>query len=201
MQHDGACVEYALTATDPKGVVQTGTLRISSVGKAEREGQPFRGVEVSKSWREGPTVRHQVRKLLIAEQAFAAGQSLPDHVTASFERTDPGGAVTPLSGRRLREFLNLGLEGRDLTLREVRAREEVRTGLGTLVTRHVAAKGRCGARSLEYHGWLTGEVSTGWARMEVREPDGEGRPRLLFTATVVRHGTGAVSEVDALRGR
>ena len=53
----------------------------------------------------------------------------------------------------------------------------------------------------EYEGWLTADVPFGCARFEVREGEGDGSSKTVFTATAVRRGKGAKSEVNEAKAK
>jgi hypothetical protein len=198
---DGSLVEYAWTATDAKDQKTTGGFRISSVGGARVKGEAHRWLEIRKEVRQGDQTKVQVRKLLLAEKGLANGQPFSEGVVAVFDRTGAGGPVTKLSPASARDFLALGLRGDGVALKTVAEREKVETKLGTFLTRHLAARGESGGRTLEYHVWLSAEVPFGWAKVEVKEVKENAAPRTIFTAAAVRKGEGATSEVDESRAR
>jgi hypothetical protein len=196
---DGTWVDYdwESSASGAGGSGQAGTLRISSVGTTTVQGRAHRWVEITKEVRtgngQGNRVKRQSRRLLVDEQALAAGRPL----TEAVERVDDtasDGSITHLSRDRLRVFTGLGIQGVREELREVSTPEEVSTALGRFRTRHVTAKGSTAGRVLEYHGWLSPDVPFGWARMEIRRPAGPGPSWLVFRATAARNGRAATSE-------
>jgi hypothetical protein len=197
---DGTWVEYDWTATDPMGKEVKGTLRLSAVGGKVIDGTACRWVEIRKEYREGSQTKREYRKLLVAEKAFAAAPTLRDHVRAVIGQ-DGSAAPLTFSASRARNFVNMGFDAADASLKEVRAREKVSTPLGRYDARHVAAQSRSGERVREYDGWLTADVPFGCARFEVREGSGDGPRKTVFTATAARSGKGAKSEVDEARAR
>jgi hypothetical protein len=112
---------------------------------------------------------------------------LDEAVARGYDQASDGREV-PLSNDRLRAFTGLGIQGSQEALREVATGEEVRTSLGTFRTRHVTAIGSTAGRILEYHGWLSPDLPFGWARMEIRQPNGDGPPQTVFRATASRTG-------------
>jgi hypothetical protein len=198
---DGTWVEYEWKAEGPDGKALAGTLRISSVGRKEVYGGAHRWVELTKESRDGDAVRSRSRKLLIAEKALRDGWALDKSVQTVFEREGRDGVVTRLSSKRTGEFLGMGFDASDAALKEVRAEEKVETALGTFVTRHVSARTEASNRTLEYHGWLTTKVPYGWAKCEVHERVGVGRPHLVFSAVAARSGRDAKSIVDETKAK
>jgi hypothetical protein len=197
---DGTWVEYGWKATGPENQEQTGTLRISSVGRKDVQGVSHRWIEIKKEVRRGEEMRRQFRKLLVAEKAFTESQSLRGNVAEAFAQDEPGGPVSRLGAQRLDDFLDLGIEGAGTVLKEVRE-EEVETKLGKFPSRYVTARGKSGERVLEYHGWLSREVPFGWVKFEIREATGQGVSRTIFTAGATRSGRDATSEVDEAKAR
>jgi hypothetical protein len=191
---DGTWVEYEWKQGTPENKEERGTLRISSVGAKEVKGARCRWVEIKVEIRAGEETKWQRRKLLVAEKAFADGKPLADCLLECFHQDDGNRAVVRLSGKRLDEFLGLGLGGA-ATLREVQAKEEVASKLGKYAARHVSATGKAGEVTREYHAWVTKEVPFGIARVEVRAKGGSG-PERAFTAVATQNGRDAKSEVD-----
>jgi hypothetical protein len=95
----------------------------------------------------------------------------------------------------------MGLAAPDAELKEAEARAKVTTPLGRYEARRVTARSKSGERVREYGGWLTADVPFGCARFEVREGQGDGRLRTIFTATAARSGKGAKAEVDETKAR
>jgi hypothetical protein len=193
---DGTWVEYQWKAQGPDGSALTGTLRISSVGRKEINGGAHRWVEITRDWKEDGKARSRSRKLLVSEKALPDGWHWRESVQTVFAMEGRDGVVTQLSPKRTGEFLGMGFDATDVALKEVRPEEKVETALGKFVTRHVTARTDDERRTLEYHGWLTTEVPYGWAKCEVHERVGAGRPRLVFSAAAVRSGRDARSVVD-----
>ena len=197
---DGTWVEFDWTATDHDGKEVKGTLRLSSVGGKVIDGTACRWVEIRKEHREGDETKREYRKLLIAEKAFAAAPTLRDHVRTVIGQ-DGSAAPLTFSASRTRDFLNMGLAAPDAELKEAEARAKVTTPLGRYEARRVTARSKSGERVREYGGWLTADVPFGCARFEVREGQGDGRLRTIFTATAARSGKGAKAEVDETKAR
>jgi hypothetical protein len=162
-------------------------------------GRAHRWVEITRETRNESRVERRTRKLLVDEAALALGHPLFECVDRAFEKADDGGVIV-LTRDRLRTFTGLGIKGPQEELRRV-SDEEVTTPLGVFRTRHVTSRGSTAGRVLKYHGWLSPDVPFGWARMEIREPAGEGPPRLVFRATACRTGRPARSEMDESRAR
>jgi hypothetical protein len=192
---DGTWVEYDWEEVKPGGIAQTGTLRLSSVGATTVTGIAHRWVEIIRETRRAGKVERRSRKLLVDEQAFAAGRPLYEAVVRGYDKARDG-SVIPMSRDRLRVFTRLGIQGAEEALRQVSTGEAVQTPLGMFRTRHVAARGSTAGRVLEYDGWLSPDLPFGWARMEIREPAGTGPPRLVFRASASRTGQSARAEVD-----
>jgi hypothetical protein len=195
---DGTWVEFEwrLTTADKE---EKGTLRINSVGGKEVGGNRYRWVEIKTETRAGDKKQSQHRKLLVAENAFRAGQPLAECVSECYHQDGASRTVTRLSGRRLHDFLSLGL-GEGVSFREVQAKEEVVTKLGKYLARHVSATGLVGEVSREYHAWLTSEVPFGIAKLTVHEKGSKGAER-AFAAVATQSGRGAKSEVDESRAQ
>jgi hypothetical protein len=196
---DGTWVEFAWTFAPKKDITRRGVLRISCVGEREIRGVPCRWVELKRTTKEVGRTQTRIRKLLVAERAFQSGQQLEDNVFLAFARDEAESPVRKLSARHLADVLHLGIEGPDSGFAAQPVEEKLDTRLSQLVVRHVTARGQRGERRLEYHGWLTRDVPFGWARMELREQTGAAAPRVIYTATVVRRGQDATSEVDESR--
>ncbi len=191
---DGTWVEYdwKLMGLDKKE--QTGVLRISSVGTRDIMGVPHRWVEIKLESRQGEKTR-RLRKLLVAEDVFAKGQSLSGSVVLGFDQGSAGDAVARLSVKRLSDFFGMGISGPNTDLKESQDKEEVKTALGKFVARHVSAGGDGAGRAFAYHGWLTQDVPFGWVKFEIHERPGDAT-RIVFTAIAARRGQGAQSELD-----
>jgi hypothetical protein len=182
---DGTWVEYDWESPRPGGAGQTGTLRISSVGTTTVQGVPHRWVEITKEVRHGGRVHRRAQAA--GRRPGARGRPLDEAVARGYDQAG-GGREVPLSNDRLRAFTALGIQGPQEALREVATGEEVRTSLGTFRTRHVTAIGSTAGRILEYHGWLSPDLPFGWARMEIRQPHGDGPPQTVFRASASRTG-------------
>jgi hypothetical protein len=197
---DGTWVEYTWQATLSDGREQTGTLRLSSVGSRQLQGIQHRCVEIKKVTRQEGGTTVQLRKLLVAEKAFAESRSLQGNVVEVFAQDDIEGPVTRLTTSRLEEFISLGIEGPGGILKKVGDEEELATRLGKFLVQHVSAQGKRGERILEYHGWLAGKVPFGCAKFEIREKSGK-RPDIVFSAVGARSGADARSEVMETRAK
>ena len=197
---DGTWVEYTWTARGPDGQEQSGTLRISSVGRTERQGAPHRWVEFKLEAKAGERTQTKLRKLLIPESAFAGGRSPLGAAVEAYAQNRPGGPVTRLTPAQVNDFLGLGIGPSGVPIRSVGEHEEVETELGRFITRRVTAVGPAGERTLEYHGWLTARVPFGWAKFAILERSGP-QTHTLFTATARRTGSGARSELDHSQAR
>jgi hypothetical protein len=200
LPEDGSWVEYDWTAVGPDGKEIKGLLRISSVGSRTRGGIESRWVEVRKEFRQGGETRREYRKFLVPVKAFTDSPTLRDHVSSVIGQ-DNSDAPAELSAKRARTFVSMGLTGEDAALKEVRAREKVELLLGKYETRHVRARGMRDDSELEYQGWLSNDVPFGCARFEVLEIPQGGPVKRVFSATAVRAGRGARSEVDESRAR
>jgi hypothetical protein len=194
---DGAWVEYDWKRTRPDGTEQQGTLRLASVGAKDMDGVRCRWVEITVRSKANDKATWQRRKLLVEEKAFADGKALQDCARDCFHHDGANSQATRLSGKRLGEFLRMGIAGDDLTLRVVREMEEVPTGLGKFTARLVSAGG--GDHKSEYRAWVTRDVPFGVAKFEIREP--MGGARTIFVATAERSGTDARSELDETTAR
>jgi hypothetical protein len=192
----GTWVEYEWKAVGPNDKERAGLFRISSVGRLQVRGVPHCWIEIARESREGGKTVRRVRKVLVKSEAFAKDRSLQGHVVAGYHRGGAGRPAVRLSPRRLQDFLGMGIGAPEATVKEVRAAQKVDTRLGTFHTRHVVARGRRAGRTLEYHGWLTGEVPFGWAKFEIHEKGDRAPSRIVCVAVAVRKGQGAVSEVD-----
>jgi hypothetical protein len=197
----GTWVEYEWKATRQVGKEETGTLRISFVGQQKVRGSSHVWIEIKKESGEKGRTRRQVRKLLVAEKAFADGQAFHDHIAAAYEQADASGPVTRLSNDRMEKFLGLYLDEGKAALKTQREKEKIKVPLGEYVTRRVSAEGKTEGRLLEYVGWLTDRVPFGWARFEIHEKAESGPSRTIFTASAVRSGKKAISEVDQTKSR
>ena len=197
---DGTWVEFDWTATDPNGKEVKGTLRLSAVGGGVIDGTPCRWVEIRKEHRDRNETKREYRKLLIAEKAFAAAPTLRDHVRTVIGQ-DGSAAPLTFSASRARDFLNMGLDAPDASLKEVRPRAKVTTPLGEYEARRVTARSESGKRVREYDGWLTADVPFGCARFEVCEGAADGPRKVVFTATAARRGKGAKAEVDEAKAK
>ncbi len=199
---DGTWVEYDWQEEGPGRGGPSGTLRLSSVGTTIVKGRAHRWVEIARETRKAGQVQVQrrTRKLLVDEKPLALGRPLSECADRAYEKLDDGGVIS-LSRDRLRVFTGLGIQGPQEELRQLSAGDEVPTPLGVFRTRHVTSRGSTAGRALEYHGWLSPDLPFGWARMEIREPAGEGPPRLVFRATARRMGQSARSELDESRAR
>ena len=193
---DGDWIEFEWRATSPDKKDREGTLRISSVGEQKLEGKSHRWIEVKKVSKHGQQVDFKLRKVLIAERAFTAGQPLELHVARGFGQKSPDAPVINLTRPRLHELLSLGMDGVDTTLVKVSENEEVETKLGKYKTRHLSATGKSGERVLKYHGWLTNEVPFGCIKFDIHERIGLEPLRPIFSAVAVRRGHDAKSELD-----
>ena len=195
LPEDGTWVEFDWKASPEKAKPPSGVLRISSVGRKEVKGEPHRWVEIKLETKEGDRASRRVRKILVAEKAFARGKPLPECVTEAYEQRD-GNLPERLPAPRVHDFLTMSLGKQDVVLKEVKAKAETESGLGKFSTRHVSAVGR-----REYLGWLTPEVPFGWAKFEIRERPEQGPVRVIFSAAAARTGTGAKKEVDESKAR
>ena len=200
LPEDGSWVEYDWTGVGPDEKEIKGRLRVSSVGSKTSGGVESRWVEVRKEYAQGGETKREYRKFLVAAKAFAAAPTLRDHVGTVIGQD---GSAAPLlfSAARARDFLNMGFDAPDAALKEVRARARLTTPLGKYEARQVTARSKSGERVREYEGWLTADVPFGCARFEVREGQGDGRLRTIFTATAARSGKGAKAEVDETKAR
>jgi hypothetical protein len=162
-------------------------------------GTRCRWVELKVETGAGDKKKWQLRKLLVAEKAFRGGRPLQECLVECYHQDDASLTATRLSGKRLDEFLGLGLGG-GVSLREVQAKEEVVNKLGKYGARHVSATGRAGEVTREYHAWLTEEVPFGVAKLAVREKGGGGAER-VFTAVATQSGRDAKSEVDESKAK
>jgi hypothetical protein len=192
---DGTWLEYEWTRTTPERKTERGTLRLSSVGVKDADDVRCRWLEIKVETGQGERAQWQCRKLLVAEKAFTSGKPLEDCVLDCFHQ-EAGQDVVRLPKNRTDAFLRLNLSGDDLTLREIKAQEEVTTGLGKLTARHVAASGKNGANLQEYHAWLANDAPFGVVKFEIHERNGTDSPRVVFTAVAKRAGKEARSEVD-----
>jgi hypothetical protein len=197
---DGTWVEYDWTATGPGGRVVKGTLRLSAVGGKVIDGTAFRWVEVRKEYREGDETKREFRKLLVDEKPFAAAPTLRDHVRTVIGQE---GSAAPMvfSASRARDFLNMGFDAPNAALNEVQAHVKVATPLGEYEARKVTAHSKTGERVREYDGWLTADVPFGCARFEVREGQGDGPRKTIFSAAASRGGKGAEAEVNEAKAK
>ncbi len=107
LPRDGAWAQYDLDCTAKAGDVQktvTGTMRISSVGRATVEEQPCRWIEVELNVGtvvDGKEVKNdRICKLLIPEKWLAAGQSPLDHVVRAWWQPESGAPVEKLRDPR-----------------------------------------------------------------------------------------------------
>lgn len=194
---DGTWVDYewALVTTANKNLA--GQLRISSVGQKQVQGVPHRWVEIKLTYTMDNQQIIRWRKVLVAETALQKGQALPEAVVEGYKQNGPAGAVLLLPRPQLGDLLGLGFTNPDAAFQDVNAEELVQCKLGKFVSRHVHAVGKdeVDGRTLAYHGWLTKDVPFGWARFEIRELTG-GASKTIFTATAVKAGQNAKSEVD-----
>jgi hypothetical protein len=200
LPRDGSWVEYDWTGAGSDGKEMRGVLRISSVGTKTSGGVESRWVEVRKEYSQGGETRREYRKFLVPVKAFTDSPTVRDHVSSVIGQ-DNADAPAGLSAKRTRTFVSMGLTGEDVALKEVRAREKVEVPLGKYEARHVRARGLHDDWELEYQGWLTNDVPFGCARFEVFEVSQGGPVKRVFSATAVRAGRGARSEVDESRAR
>jgi hypothetical protein len=201
LPRDGTWVEYAWHGVSRAGQPQKGKLCIRSVGRQEFKHKAHRWIEITLDMKQGDKTLWKARKFLLAESACASRGTFAEEVALCYGQEGRDGPVTPISANGVETLLNLGL-ARDCTaVKEVASFEEVSTGLGVLPTRHIVASGWYGRRQFEYHCWLTREVPFGWARFEIRELSSGPSGRVLFSATVVKTGQGARSEVSEGKAR
>src|SRR5262249_6576933 len=152
------------------------------VGKLEMGGKPHRWIEIKKEFKRSEQVGFKLRKVLIAEKAFTAGQSLEAQVVRGFGQSGPNAPVLNLTPPRIHELLTLGIEGVDARFVKVSENEEGEAGLGKYKSRHFSARGTDGGRTMEYHGWLTNNVPFGCVKFTIHERTGTEPARLIFSA-------------------
>ncbi len=193
---DGTWVEFTWERTTPQNKKIPGTLRISSVGKKMVQDHPCRWVEIKLETPQGDKTTLKIRKLLVDETTFTKTGSLVQSVREGYHREDGTQGVTRLAPGQIKEFLTMGLSDADAALKEVGAREAIKTPLGTYQTRHLVSTLEPGKRVQEYHVWLTPTVPFGWAKLEIRDRTDPNKPSRIFVGEAAKTGKNARSEVD-----
>lgn len=196
LPEDGTWIEYKWRTSKAGEGELANLLRISSVGKATFEGKPCRWIEIHKEATRADRTVHDLRKLLVTEEARTDGKPASMRVLSAFAQRGLDGPVTRLRPERIVELTGLGFQGAESGLVMVANEEQVRTGLGVFRVRHVTARAKDGERTLVYHGWLSPDVPFGWVKFEVREAAEKEKERLIFTATVRKTGQAARSRLD-----
>jgi hypothetical protein len=161
----------------------------------------YRWVEVKIEAGRGDKATWRRRKLLVAEKAFREGRPLEECVAECYHQDSGDRTVVRLPARRVHSFLGMGVPAASGALHEAPNKEEVTTGLGKLLAKHSWAAGKVGEVVREYHGWLSGEVPFGLAKLEIREKRGDKPAAVIFSAVATRKGDGARSEVDESAAR
>jgi len=193
---DGNWVEYAWKLTRPGKQIQTGTLRISSVGEQQLREERYRWVEFKLQHVEGDVTHRHFRKLLFPVQAFEQGRLSARDVPQAYDQQKADGPIGRLSPGQINDFLALGFKAENRAPELVKEKEEVTTPLGRYVTRHVTVSGQRGNVTVLYHGWLSKDVPFGGVRFEIHERPKEARPVIVFTASTTKSGSGARSDLD-----
>jgi hypothetical protein len=189
---DGTYAVYQLAGKGQADKPLGGTLRIASVGTKQVGGQPYRWIEVRFETKVGNRSEVRLGKFLIAERAFASGQSLHGNIAEGYVRSSEGLPVR-LQPRQVEEFLGLGRANNELKV--VEENSAVTTGDGEKrPCRKVEATIRTGDAEVRYTGWLTPSVPFGWARLNTAATAGK-TDLGQFTATFTQQGKGAKSEL------
>jgi hypothetical protein len=101
-----------------------------------------------------------------------------------------------LSPTQIHDFVLLGLPEASAILQPA-GQEVIETRLGKFPCRRaLAIKTISDHRSLTYQVWRSAAVPFGWVRFEVRERVGTAPARVVFSASAVRTGQGAHSDLD-----
>lgn len=190
LPEDGRQVEFSWELYGGNDPVN-GRMWLRSVGRVTPSAVPKRRLEIEIRARQGRKETVKVRQFVLDERAFAAGKPFGDCVETCIDRSDDR-PPTRVTGARLADFLQLGLEVEKPGLRQVKADVPVETPVKTIRCRELSAPAKLAGRPIEYRAWTSDTVPFGLARLELLQARPGGKKTLLFRAELRKITDGAV---------